>query len=190
MEDHRKSKPLIVEGQDHRRRARSAVGARHKVPNPRLALVSLRATPASKLAVCQRVPVIGGKKSHCIVYKRQSVFYALLRRFYYALGNHFAHWRAPIFPLEHSVPSPWCHAKQSASRRPEEDTAGQQTAKRSSSHAAAHLSNVYANPQPASLAMFQVHSRSGWAGRPKAARCAFMRLISLGFRSLRAILRS
>jgi hypothetical protein len=54
MEDHRKSKPLIVEGQDHRRRARSAVGARHKVPNPRLALVFLRATPASKLAVCQR----------------------------------------------------------------------------------------------------------------------------------------
>jgi hypothetical protein len=31
---------------------------------------------------------------------------------------------------------------------------------------------------------------SGWAGRPQAARCAFMRLISPGFRSLRAILRS
>ena len=29
-----------------------------------------------------------------------------------------------------------------------------------------------------------------WAGRPQAARCAFMRLISPGFRSLRAILRS
>ena len=160
MEDHRKSKPLIVEGQDHRRRARSAVGARHKVPNPRLALVSLRATPA----------LIGGKKSHCIVYKRQSVFYALLRRFYYALGNHFAHWRAPIFPPEHSVPSPWCHAKQSAFRRSEEDTAGQPTAKRSSSHArqAAHLSNVHANPQPASLAMFQCIP--GEAGRAALKR--------------------
>jgi hypothetical protein len=31
---------------------------------------------------------------------------------------------------------------------------------------------------------------SGWAGRPQAARCAFMRLISPGFRSPRAILRS
>jgi hypothetical protein len=31
---------------------------------------------------------------------------------------------------------------------------------------------------------------SGWAGRPQAARCAFMGLISPGFRSLRAIFRS
>ena len=110
-----------MEGQDYRTIVTrgSAVGARHKVPHPRLALVSLRALLRLSWLFAN-VPVIGGKKSHCIVYKRQSVFYALLRRFYYALGNHFAHWRAPIFPPEHSVPSPWCHAKQSASRRPEE----------------------------------------------------------------------
>jgi hypothetical protein len=32
-------------------------------------------------------------------------------------------WRAPIFPPEHSVPSPWCHAKQSAPRRRHRRTA-------------------------------------------------------------------
>jgi hypothetical protein len=36
------------------------------------------------------VLVIGSDKSHCIVYERVLVFYALLRHFYYALGNHFA----------------------------------------------------------------------------------------------------
>jgi hypothetical protein len=37
------------------------------------------------------IPVVGGEKSHCIVYEYLLILYALLRNFYYALGNHFAH---------------------------------------------------------------------------------------------------
>jgi hypothetical protein len=35
--------------------------------------------------------VVGGEKSHCIVYEHLLIFYALLRDFYYALGDYFAH---------------------------------------------------------------------------------------------------
>ena len=37
------------------------------------------------------IPVVGGEKSHCIVYEYLLIFYALLRDFYYALGDYFAH---------------------------------------------------------------------------------------------------
>jgi len=37
------------------------------------------------------IAVVGGEKSHCIVYEYLLISYALLRDFYYALGNHFAH---------------------------------------------------------------------------------------------------
>jgi hypothetical protein len=32
--------------------------------------------------------VVGGEKSHCIVYEHLLIFYALLRDFYYALGDY------------------------------------------------------------------------------------------------------
>jgi hypothetical protein len=35
--------------------------------------------------------VVGGEKSHCIVYKHLLIFYTSLRDFYYALGDYFAH---------------------------------------------------------------------------------------------------
>ena len=44
--------------------------------------------------------VIGGEKSDCIVHERLLISYALLRHFYYALGDYFAHGPRVRWPSE------------------------------------------------------------------------------------------
>ena len=53
--------------------------------------IANRARLGASTRLSDRVPVIGREKSHCIVYKRLSFSYALLRHFYYALGDDLAH---------------------------------------------------------------------------------------------------
>ena len=87
------------------------------------------------------------------------------------------------------MPSPWCHAKQSASSRPEEDGEAFELPCEAKPHTCQTfmpIRSLQASPCFYSISAF----REWLGGPPQAARCAFMRLISLGFRSLRAILRS
>ena len=51
-----------------------------------------RALPSCRLSwLFANILVIGGEKSQCIVYEHLLIFYALLRDFYYTLGDYFAH---------------------------------------------------------------------------------------------------
>ena len=51
-----------------------------------------RVIPPCRLSwLFANILVIGGEKSHCIVYEHLLIFYALLRDFYHALGDYFAH---------------------------------------------------------------------------------------------------
>ena len=88
------------------------------------------------------------------------------------------------------MPSPWCmQGNQHPFREPERHRRAAGKPIKLPCEAKTHTGqNVHANPKPASLAMFLVQQLHH--GRPQAARCAFMRLISPGFRLRRTILRS